>query len=372
LSLFVIPLALAVAGVLHAQPRGLILCQGIATRLRAVSDWTAGSRVDLLDVVTTGDHPYVELAKSSGFDVNPFPRGETEADFARRFEARFGPSTAVLASAREGLLYNDRAVIDSLPGGLNVIVDSGGSANCQHFNLFRTTAGGSALLPELPLEDPRSSENVICDGHGHSGYLARVNGVEAFLEYTSPPTDWKYRFWVVPLENDQWQNACWVDVDFHSVFNVTRTFVAKDSPVSEGMLRAAAFRIVKRWVEMGELEITTFGPPVPLRDRARADEMRLAEATGQERDLAIPTFGHDEALKGNLLSFSSSELYTLVLRGHTYLMRLGRAGWGWRVSTDSLVVLYPVSSDDRLAPVASAVVAQNRSELKSIRVRAGY
>jgi hypothetical protein len=119
------------------------------------------------------------------------------------------------------------------------------------------------------------------------------------------------------------------------------------------------------------------GSPVPEHDLEKLRTMtRLATPTPGD-DISLPVFGAEEQLgrtekeAGHSLQvIQERDAFPLVIADQSYLMVLGHVTIGWRVFPEWLLVVYTLRSG-QLEPVASAIVAQQRGALQSLRVTAG-
>ena len=84
-------------------------------------------------------------------------------------------------------------------------------------------------------------------------------------------------------------------------------------------------------------------------------------AIGREKDLT--------AMQATLPSLLPGDSYPLVLGGRTYLLMVGHTGIGWRISSDSAVILY-VLKNGKLEPVGTVIVAQGQGALEFVRASA--
>jgi hypothetical protein len=241
----------------------------------------------------------------------------------------------------------------------------GGTAKCETFLFFQTVKNGRAqLLPELPRKGGSDGQNSICSGFHDDGYLARVNRVDVFLELSSGETDHNYTFRVVSPREGHWANACSVEARFRTMYRVDKVFVPNDGPVSVPSLMAVAAQIVEQRAGVRDSKAFTFGPPIPDGEKERVRTM--IELAARVEVVPVPAFGAEKELGQFHESLASADFYPLILGGRAYLVRLGHATLGWRVFSESILVLYTLK-EGNLEPVGSAIVQQGRGTLASLR-----
>ena len=339
-----------------AQTPDIGLCIGIATQIRGNPEIVAGSHIDLLARLSTGEHPYIELARESDL------------------------STMNLSDAQRNSLTNyfdeHQQVFSLSDSDLHVIEGFGGTASCAQFQFLRTTTRGQAdFLPSLPPKGASDGDNLICSGYGNNGYLARVAGSDAFVETMTDATDDNYKFRVVPLQHGHWGTACEVEANFRSEYKISKIFVPTNGPVNEKALENVAAQIVERHAVLSDTTSFSFGPRVPRRDekplRAMSELAAMMQGRGRlgldkPEPVAMPAFGREKGLDPFQESLADVDNYPLVLDGKTYLMTIGHCAIGWRVSHDSGLILYSLNAG-KLEAVAAAIVSQSQGRLNFVR-----
>jgi hypothetical protein len=352
----------ALAAVDTAQTPDVALCDGMATQIRESAAIAAGSKSSPLSLLSSGDRPYIELPSKPELSVTA-----DRTQFATLFRQEFQPSDA-LTNALNQFSGNVLEVF-SVPGSdLHMIEALGGTATCANYLFFWTPRSGqSEPLPALPRKGVRDGDNLICEGFGDDGHLARVAGVDAFVEMMQSATDNDYDFRVVPLQQGKWGPACEVKTDFRSEYNVSKVFVLTGGPVSEMALRDVAAQIVELHAAAKDPKSFSFGPPVPERETEDVRTMIHLAASLQRGPLAVPAFGREKELTAFQGSLQFVDDYPLVLGGKTYLMAIGHGAIGWRVSSDWGLILYTLQ-DAKLQPVGAAIVGQSQGALEGVRV----
>ena len=92
----------------------------------------------------------------------------------------------------------------------------------------------------------------------------------------------------------------------------------------------------------------------------------MSDLVAQLVTAPVPAFGAENELGQFHDSLEGAVVYPLVLGGQVYLMRLGHATHGYRVFSDSILILYALR-DGKLEPVGSAIVQQGQGTLESVR-----
>jgi hypothetical protein len=215
-------------------------------------------------------------------------------------------------------------------------------------------------ITDLPLESDHDGDNLICDGYGAAGYLARVNGVEAFLETRS--NDNKNTLRVVPLVNGHWANACAVEADFATKYAVSAVYTARDGPVSETDIRGIAAQIVEQRAAVADPKSFHFGPPLsePENEIVRTMNEIVSKMDGEP----VPAFGREKELQFNTIRDADS--YPLILNNKTYLLRIGQSQLGCCYFSDPILILYALK-DGKPQPIASAFVEQSQGAIESLK-----
>jgi hypothetical protein len=227
---------------------------------------------------------------------------------------------------------------------------------------FRTPAGRQAeLLPDLPLKSDHDGDNLICSNYGSEGYLARVAGVEAFVETYASET--KQYFRVVPLRDNRWSNACAVNAEYRTKYETTKAFVPDRSALTEADLKIAASQIVERREAVKDAKDFSFGPPLSEREQEEVRTMMTLLAKSDREP--VPTFGHEAELSAGEDTLQSADSFSVVLKGKAYLLRLGESQIGCCASTGPMLILYTLI-DGKLEPAGSAFVQKSRGSLQSI------
>ncbi len=347
---------IAVVAVGAAQTPDIAVCDGIATQIRGNREIAAGSKDNPLSLLSKGDHPYIELASHSDMSIIN--------------------SSDALLKALKGFPEDGSEVLSLPDSDVHVIESLGGTANCEDFLFFQVPKGGqSQPLPGLPPKGVRDGDNVICDGYGDDGHLARVAGTDAFVEMMSSATDNNYEFRVVPFQQGEWRTACEVEADFRTEYSVSKVFVSTGGPVNEMELENVAAQIVELHAAAKDRKSFSFGLPVPESEKENvrtmsnlATGMQVSRQFGfaQQEPVPVPAFGREKELTAFQKSLQDVDNYPLVLSGRTYLMTVGHGAIGWRVSSDSGLILYTLE-DGKLEPVGAAIVAQSQGALEFVR-----
>jgi len=183
---------------------GRSLCDVLAARLRSGTDGAAAPGA-AFSALTAGPSPPVELAAPDAKDVGlgPDPAADTRIQFEKRFRAEFGAAEAMIKDLRSW----DNFDVLTLPGSrVHMLLTASGPDLCESRIFFRTTPVREAVrLPDPPAGTAGPS-SALCQNLGGWGYLARVDGVEAFLEYRV--RDRAEVFRIVPLTDAGWETAC--------------------------------------------------------------------------------------------------------------------------------------------------------------------
>lgn len=362
--------AFAVVTVGAAQTPSTSLCDGIATRVRGNREIASStSKENPLSLLAKGNSPYIELPGQ--YDMR-LPNGadSDKAEFVKRFRAKFDPSDALAKALNEFLDTNNNGEVFSLPDSdLHVVESFGGTANCEGFLFFQTAKGRQTQpLPPLPAKGNRDGDNLICSGYHDDGNLARIDGNDVFLEFMSGETDNNYQFRVVPWREGRWANACRLEANFGTEYKVAKVFVPNGGPVTEEALRNVAAQIVEQHAAASDTKKFAFGPPIP--EREKEDVLAMSDlASKMHQAIPVPAFGAEKELGTGDETLQDAESYPLVLGGQTYLMSLGHAAIGWRVFSNSILVLFTMKNG-KLEPVGSAIVEQSQGTLESLRVTA--
>jgi hypothetical protein len=352
-----------------AQTSSTALCDGIAAQIHYDPEIASGGSKDgLLALLSKGEHPYVEL----GSDSDRLVGGD---EIIKRIRETLNPSDELVRVL--GSFFENVGDLSSLPDSdLHMVETFGGSAGCESFLFFRSTkATQSQLLPNLPPKGARDGDNLICGGYGDDGHLARILGTDAFLESIGQETNNTQEFRVVPAEGMQWGSTCRVEADFRTEYHVAKLFIPNDGPVTEAALRDVAPQIAEQHDAAKDPKSFSFGPAVPDGEKENVRTMMdlAAQSLRSQPDgVVVPAFGREKdlaAMQATLPSLLPGDSYPLVLEGRTYLMTVGHTGIGWRVSSDSTVILYMVK-DGKLEPVGTVLVAQSRGALLSVRASA--
>ena len=341
------------------------VCDRIAAQIRGNPEISAGG--DPLALLSKGEHPYIELGSGSDRLVG----GD---EIIRRIRETLNPSDELVRAL--GGFFENVGDISSLPDSdLHMVETFGGSAGCGVFLFFRSMKGTqSQLLPNLPPKGVRDGENLIC-GYGDNGHLARIRETDAFVESISDSTNSNHEFRVVPIEGTQWGPACRVEADFRTEYHVAKVFIPNDGPVTEASLSDVAPQIAEQHDAAKDPKSFSFGPAVPDGEYENVRTMiKLAAQSlrSQPTEVVVPAFGREKdlgAMQGTLPSLLPGDSYPLVLEGQTYLMTVGHTGVGWRISSDSAVILY-VLKDGKLEPVGTVIVAQGQGALEFVRASA--
>jgi hypothetical protein len=343
------------------------LCDDIATQIRGNPE--IGSGGDPLALLSQGEHPYIELGSSSDRLVG----GD---EVIKRIRETLNPSDELVRAL--GGFFENVGDVSSLPDSdLHMVETFGGSAGCEDFLFFRSIKGSqSQLLPKLPRKGVSDGENLTCGGYGDNGHLARIRETDAFVETISNSTNNNHEFRVVAVEGMQWGPACRVEADFRTGYHVANVFIPNNGPVTEASLSDVAPQIAEQHdAAKDDPQSFSFGPAVPDDEKENVRTMiKLAAQSVQSQPtgVVVPAFGREKELgpmQGTLPSLPPGDSYPLVLEGRTYLMTVSHTGVGWRISSDSAVILY-LLNDGKLEPVGTAIVAQGPGALEFVRASA--
>lgn len=350
-----------------AQTPNITLCQGIAAQIRQNA---ASSPGDPIEPLFKGDHPYIVTPAKADITVL-----QDSAQFEALFQEKFHPSAA-MSDALDGFSADDASVLSLPSSNLHLIQNIGGSAHCFDFHFFWMPTGGeSQPLPDLPRKGVRDGENMICEGFGDHPFLARIGGVDAFVETMWSPEDSNSDFRVVPFKQGKWTPACEVEADFGTEYSVSKVFVPASGPISDVAIKAVAAEIVAQHAAAKDPKSFMFGPPVPQSEEENVSAMlALAATTQRDRSrksgtdaIPFPAFGHENELDAFQSTLGLIDNYPVVLYGNTYLAAIGRGVIGWRESPDSSGLILYTLTDRKLQPVGSAIVEETRGALKSVR-----
>lgn len=201
------------AGV-RATPQTGVLCDSLAAKIAARKEVGVGA-TDLFLLVTQGPKPVVELAKPDpkGLSLDRSPAAPDRVMFEKRLRSRFGNAEALIKELRNW----DFLDIMTLPGSdVHMVLSSAGSPGCESRLFFKTTVNREvAMVPDPPVSRDQEGTAANCETSGARGHLARIDGVDAFLEYQR--VDGRESFRIVPLTSAGWQTPC--------------TFTSKFTPV---------------------------------------------------------------------------------------------------------------------------------------------
>ena len=169
-------------------------------------------------------------------------------------------------------------------------------------------------------------------------------------------------------DGGQWGQACSVRVAFRSVY---RSAGAQCQGAKKLCERAAslAMGMAERY-DRSRAAGRSFEPPMPA---TRPDTVMQAALEGVD-PLAPPSFPKLDAGKEQADAFTADysnadlQRFPVQLDGRWFIALLGHAGVGWRESDVTLLGLYTVAADGRLAPFAGFRVQRERAGLASIDV----
>lgn len=358
IGLFVMVFAMTASA---AQTPATAVCERIATLIRSVPQG------DPWEVLTKGTSPFIQMMGDSEMKALGFDRDLEPAELVNRFVAKFSPSDA-LRKAWADNIKNGYIDINALAGSdLHVVTNTGGTAQCLGFMFFQAPKGRQAqLLPDLPKKGDRDGENLICNKTGGDGYLARVGGIEAFLETYQNEKGLYYR--VVPIQNARWGAACAVEAEYGTSYKASKVFVPNSGLVAESDLKAVAPQLVERRDAVKEAKEFSFGPPLTEREKEAVRTMTDLVALAVKMDgEPVPTFGKgpeldsgEEKLKVDVHSFP------LVLNGRAVLLRMGTGQLGCCYFPGPILILYSLQ-DGKPEAVGSAIVEKGRGVLKSVK-----
>ena len=342
-----------------AQVPGTALCDVIAAQIgkASQSDWWAR--------LTKGEHPFIEVAGESEMRALGFA-GLEGAELVNALVVKFNPSDDLRKAWIDESQYGHLDIASLAGSDLHVVTNTDGSALCVSFMFFQTPKGRPAqLLPDLPKKGDRDGDNLICIKYGSDGYLARVGGVEAFLE-THDSEDKAY-LRVVPLREGRWGNACAVDAEFRTTYGVSRVFVPEKGPLTEADLTSAASQILVARGAVKDAGDFSFGARLSQREEEEVRAMTdLLAKMGEER---VPAFGRDNELAPGEDKLASGDSFGVVLNGHAYLLRLGEGQLGCCYFPGPILILYTLENG-KLNPVGSAILEKSRGALESVRAGA--
>jgi hypothetical protein len=211
---FVLTASMAI-GVIGAQtPRGTAPCDSLAATVRASKDVSAGERT-IWSLATMGAHPLIEIATLTEMSLEREPAAEDRVQFEKRFRGRYGNGEVVVKDLRNW----DNFDILALPGNATrMVLTTSGTAQCEARYFFRATTSREAVrVPDPPARTSPDDSNAICENLGGWGYLARIGGADAFLEYHADDQNESFR--IVPLTMAGWQPACTVSAQFQRAGN---------------------------------------------------------------------------------------------------------------------------------------------------------
>ncbi len=366
LIVLIIPIAILASAALFAgQTPDITLCQGIAAQIRQDA---ANSPNDPIAPLFKGDHPYIETPPTTP-DIRVLGNS---AQFHELFRQKFHPSDA-MSDALDDFSSEVMQVFSLPDSNLHMIQTVEGSAHCFDFRFFWMSANGeSQPLPNLPRKGTRDGENMICEGFGDHGTVARIAGSDAFVETMWSPEDSNSDIRVVPFRGGSWGPACKVEADFGTDYSVSKVFVPPNGPISDVAIKEVAAEIIEQHAAAKDPKSFTFGPPVPEGDQDNVHTMETLAAKMQRNrygksPIPFPAFGHENELDAFQSTLGLIDNYPVVLYGNIYLAAIGRGVIGWRVCPDcSGLILYTLNNG-QLQPVGSAIVQQTRGALKSVR-----
>jgi hypothetical protein len=360
---FALYLLLLIVTTSSGQPQtsSTALCDGIVARVRVAAD------ADPWTVLTKGERPFVEIeGEDETKALAIHDANATTDEVVNRFITRFNPSTE-LRKAWVDLQDAGHLNVGKLANSdLHMVTATGGTALCMSFTFFSAPNGKQAqLLPDLPLKSDRDGDRLICNKSGSDGYLARVGGVEAFVEtYTSEQSQY---IRVVPLRDGRWSVACKVDAAYGMKYETRKAFVPEKSLLTEAELKTLASQIVERREAVKDAKDFSFGPSLSERDR---EEVRTMSGLVEKMDpQTMPTFGRDSELGNGEDTLRSGDSFPVVVGGKAHLLRIGEGQLGCCYFPGPLLIFYTLK-DGELEPAASAIVDKSRGSLKSIQASA--
>jgi len=206
--------ASAAIGVIGAQtPRATALCDSLAAAVRASQEVSTGERT-IWSLATTGATPLIEVATVPEMTLDRDLAADERVQFEKRFRGRYGEG-AVVRDLRNWEHFD----VLALPGSATrMVVATRATAPCETRYFFRATTSREAVrVPDPPEKAPGEAANPLCGNLGGWGYLARIGGADAFLEYHAP--DQAESFRIVPLTTAGWQPACTVSAQFQKTQN---------------------------------------------------------------------------------------------------------------------------------------------------------
>jgi hypothetical protein len=185
------------------QATGTALCDAVSTQIHS------NGNNDPLPQLSQGNPPYIELSSKSDMRVI---RDNTQ--FVNLFRDRFNPSRD-LTEALDGFPEADVEVFSLPDSDLHMAETSDGTAHCESFRFFQTAKGReSEPLPNLPPKGTGDGINLICSRYGDDGHLARIAGIDVFLESISDEAGVMYQLRIVPFQQGRWAGACRVEADY--------------------------------------------------------------------------------------------------------------------------------------------------------------
>jgi hypothetical protein len=192
----------AAALVAAAQTDNSTLCDALSASVHAASSTSAGG--SMWSRLTTGATPAMELATVPELSLEANPEPDSRVQFEKRFRALYGNAQAVL----KDLSAWDNFAIFGLPGSaVRMLVTTNDADDCESRYFFRVTVSRDVVrLPDPTAGSPAEPEHLLCEKRGGFGYLARVNRVDAFVEYYGDESREAIR--IIPLTSAGWQRAC--------------------------------------------------------------------------------------------------------------------------------------------------------------------
>jgi hypothetical protein len=354
--------ALAAVTTTKAQVSKASICDGIPAQIRGSSAVLSG-RVDPWSKLSKGDHPLIEMADQSEMHFVGFGNSIDKAQFVKEFVTKFNASEALQKAFAELLEAGNVEVLSLAGSDIHIAESTGGTAHCESFMFFQTARGRqSQLLPDLPAKGDHDGDNLICSSYGGNGYLARVGGVESFLETYSG--DNKYSMRVVPMRDGRWTNACAVEVVFNTKYNVSNAFAPGNGPLTERDLKTLAPQIVATRELVTDAQSFVFGPA--LSDDQKSDAQTMVALASKMRREPFPAFGSEKSLEAGADSMASGDSFPMVIKGQVYLLRLGEGQLGCCTFPGPLLIFYRLK-DGQLDSVGSAIVEKVRGTLQSVR-----
>ena len=224
-----------------------------------------------------------------------------------------------------------------------------GSASCQRFVFFATSADGAARQVVEPDVVKAADPSAFC--YRTNAYAGEVAGVPAFVVETD--YDSSVELSVTPWRDGGWQSECKVLIHFSDVLEVTGRF-CKDADC--GDLADHALGLAKK-VDQGQ----SAAEEKAADQNEKFKAMKELASKDARSVRSFPTFGGAMHGSSEVDFAPEAVLLPLVVGGETFLARVGHFAVGWRIYADYLVAAYGMA-DDHLEPVAGLYISKTRGK----------